>query len=188
MDVRSGGAELEGRTGADGWFVVAGLGADPYVLEVEPPPGHLAPPAAKVRGGDRVVAIRVERGVRPTVRVVDAKGEPVRGALVEVETISSPFSTSGVVTHEVRLDGTEEERRTTSRDGSFRLPALAPRIPVRLVVTPPANRAELAQFREGAWTPADVTITLPAGFVVRGRVEDLTLTFTDFKLVVVQKE
>ena len=170
MDVRLGGADLDGRTRPDGTFAVAGLGDGPYALKIEPPLGHLAPAPIIVRGGDRGVVVRLARAPSPIVRVVDAKGEPVGGALVEVEQMESDPVTS--VTSRHRIYGEPEDVQTTSSDGRFRLPALDPLRPLRLRVTPPASRADLAQYRRDSWIPDDITVTLPAGFVVRGRVVD----------------
>lgn len=169
---RSGG-DLEGLTEADGSFKVEGLGDADYSLDVEPPYGFLAPPTLAVRGGAHGIEIRLERGKRPTLRVVDGSGAPVPGARVEIEPVHDPLASSHTVTHTHSLgSGRPEAPPTTQRDGTFRLPTLDTNVPVQLRVTPGADRADLAEFRSASWMPGDATITLPAGFVLRGRVED----------------
>jgi hypothetical protein len=81
-----------GKTGADGRFTLIGLGDDKFRVYAGGHPDDFIEASAPqpVAAGTRNVEFRLERGVTIAGRVLDRKGQVVRGMFVQAERHGSP--------------------------------------------------------------------------------------------------
>lgn len=157
------------RSDPTGAFRLGGLAAGDYELSVTVPESYLSPAPRTVKGGDAAVELRLRRGVRPTLRVLDWKGAPVAGA--EIGLIATDPDVEGAQADPLGRFAGSERTRTDAR-GELRLPPLDPTVPWRLSISPPDARRDLRSVDQDGWTPQDGTWTLARGWSVRGTVRD----------------
>jgi len=157
----------EGRTDGAGRFVLRGLGAGDVAVDVTPPPTLQRIPKRRVRAGDQFVHIVLEHAARVAVRVLDAAGRPVQGALVWAS--RQDPDAPGVEP----LGGVGYGRdNLTDAQGTWAIPHLAKDRLYRLRVEPPRGRTDLVRQELTGWSPADTTVRLASGGSVRGVVRD----------------
>jgi hypothetical protein len=135
-------------TDAQGKFRIVGLGDGPYLLSVGAPNTFAWHHDVSARGGERDIEIRLERGVTPTVTVLDDGGKPVVGAYVRADPVRGPSP----------FDATTGEDGRARLDGTY---GMLPNVRARLVVEPPEElRGKLEPFRSEDWMPRDETVRL----------------------------
>lgn len=142
-----------------------GVAGGSYVLVASAPgyaPTFRSYQAAEQPGGVERVTLELRGGVAVAGRVVDSRGIPVAGARVLAEDADAL----------VPLNDGARDAVTTDGRGAWRIAALAPgtyRFTARSAGHPPGSSPP-ARIALGA-APDDVTITLPAGARLAGRVE-----------------
>ncbi len=156
---------LSARSGDGGAFRIGGLGPDEYVLDVQPPPGSIAPPDVRARGGATGVEIRLRAGLSVTVTVTDRDGKPVAGA-----TVNATRMPKGTTWYPPG-----ESPPQTDASGVARVTDLDSDVTYSLSVVPPRNRTDLkAPPVVSDWRPKDEAVVLERGYVVKGVVRDQT--------------
>ncbi len=158
------------RSDAGGAFHIGRVGPEPSRIYVYAPPGFALPEPMTADGGTRGLAIRLHRGVSPTITVLDADGHPVSGALVS----------ASVAPHEWYLESpnsivtslNEGGIARTGALGTVGLVSLDPDQTYDLYVGIPRGRTDILGLDTPAWKPADTTIRLPRTYKVAGVVRD----------------
>jgi hypothetical protein len=160
-------------SGEDGSFSIPQLGEYEYALQVLPPDEFVAPLRGRIRGGETGRTIRLQRGARAEIRVVDPAGEAVAGAGVAGFRPGELDEDHWADTARRKVsEGAAYDVRITDHEGVARAPALNPLLPIDVAVVPPADRPDLRAARILRWRPADTTVALLAGRRVAGDVRD----------------
>jgi hypothetical protein len=174
-----GPTESRARTDASGAFRFDGIGSGTYDVDALVPPEFVEPPSRKVDAGAESIEIRLRRGTRPTLVVVDDSGLAVVGATAKAVvaprngTLADAFATAlgegiGQALAEVLM---RRNPPGTDADGRIRLQrTLDPDLEHMLTVHPPRERADLAPRTLDGWRPRDQTVVLAPGRTVSGVV------------------
>ena len=163
------GITLQDVTDADGRFEIDGLVAGPCIVTLGDHPERVYKFAHEAVAGDVGLDLRITRGVRPTIRVLDPDGEvvPQPDVYFERPDVDGPLAGEGRP-----LDETTDGERIDEVPGSV-LPRLAldPRVAHRFTVHGGDDEGFLGVVREG-WIPQDETVRLTRGMTVTGQVLD----------------
>ncbi len=149
-------------TEANGGFSMISLADAEYVLTSIVPTGLTRPSETiRLRSGSSDVRIALGRSEDFVLTIVDASGQPIRGATVRVSEQppdGTPWSGSTIL--------------TSDRHGRVALLGLAPGRIHALTVTPPRTTSDLLPAHDAEWIPASSEITLEPALALSGVVRD----------------
>lgn len=156
------------RTDAEGRYEVQGLGPGRWELEFDTPRDHLPVLPLVVEADAGPLTVRLAKAATVTLTVLDADGEPLEGAHLDLQAEDPPdaeASSPGDVV--ARGPGGSA---TSGKDGVLHVQRLDPTLTYAFKLEPPSTRSPLLPVIRREWSLGDETIRLRPSMSIRGRV------------------